>query len=140
MSNNHRRFYNLHPNFGNPYVFIYSSYWGKWSRVLAVNHNMSEYGFGDFVEVDIDPINGWGWPGAVEHVKSINIRSHCTTRDRKDRNEYECPEYLRTHMLHYLGEELTERLLTEDFYSQIDWNIYRKHDNGGAPFEKIRKL
>ena len=137
----HRRFYNFHPNFGEKYVFIYSSYWGVWSRVLAVNHNMSpEFGFGDFVEVNLQPINSWTWPGELERVKSINIRVHGTTRDRKDRNEYECPEHVRTGMLEHLGAELTERLLTEDFYSQIDWDLYRKHCNGGASFDLIRRI
>jgi hypothetical protein len=42
-------------------------------------------------------------------------------------------------MVKHLGEELTHRLLTEDFLSQIDWGRYDRNDNGGCNLEDCKK-
>jgi hypothetical protein len=51
----------------------------------------------------------------------------------------EPPPAVLAEMKAHLGEELANRLLTEDFLSQIDWDKYKAVDNGGANLADIRK-
>lgn len=112
-------------------VFIFSYYWNSWSRILM---ERDAHGNNHYIEVNLTAINDCDW----ERVRSINIRRHGTTRDRNDKFVGTLPakavEYMRKHM----DEETVERLLHEDFLWQIDWNLYEKHCNGGAPFEQIK--
>ena len=116
-------------------MFHYSSYWGTWSRVLSTSDPN-----GPFVEVNLTPTNGWNRGYSFEDdVSRIRIRFHGTVRDRNDKVVPVLPDYVKEGMIKHLGAELTERLLTEDFYSQIDYVLYRKHCNGGALFDQIKK-
>ena len=115
-------------------MFHRSSYWHTWSRVLSDSHP-----HGPFVEVNLTPINGWDSEG-MKHVAPIRIRVHGTARDAKDKSVAELPAEVREEMVQFLGAELTERLLKEDFLSQIDWELYRKHCNGGANLADIRRI
>lgn len=116
-------------------IFIYSSYWGCWSRILqeATPHND-----GNYIEVNLTAINPTYEHSWKEQIEMIRIRRHGTSRDKKDRFVGTLPQEVVDMMLRYLAPELVERLLHEDFLPHIDWNLYRKHCNGGAPFEKIR--
>ena len=110
--------------------FHYSSYWGTWSRVLSESHPA-----GPFVEVNLTPCCDT-WQNNVEPVR---IRAHGTARGERDQETDTLPNDVREQMIWHLGEELTERLLTEDLLSQIDWDLYRKHNNGGANLADIRR-
>ena len=125
------------PKRGKEKLIMRCAYWGTWSRILKADY--------PFVEVDLTPINPH-WHGRVrfdvwEKVRQINIRQHGTSRDKADEFHLELPDKMRAFMVDGLGEELTHRLLTEDFLSQIDWNKYDLPGvcNGGAPLSKILK-
>lgn len=92
---------------------------GNWSRVLAMaNDGISSV----FLEVSLTTPNRWdteGW----DSVRRINLCLHCTSRAGEDPNREtdELPDETRTLMEEHLGPDLTQRLLTEDFFVQIDW-------------------
>ncbi|MFH0779358.1 MAG: hypothetical protein V1928_00690 [Parcubacteria group bacterium] len=115
-------------------MFTCCSYWGDWSRVLSEKDP-----HGPFVEVNLTPIRNCFSSTWQNHVAPIRIRFHGTARSENDRTVAELPAEVRAQMVQNLGEELTNRLLTEDFLSQIDYNLYCKKCNGGANFEDIRK-
>jgi len=121
-------------------MFHFSGYWQTWSRVLSENHPQ-----GPFVEVNLTPIpcsyiHAYTWK---KEIAPIRIRAHCTPRYYGalggNKRAYVLPENVKLEMIQNLGKEITERLLTEDFLSQIDWDLYRKVCNGGANFENIRR-
>lgn len=114
-------------------MYHYSGYWHSWSRVLSTNHPD-----GPFVEVNLTPIHGdsRGW---ASEVRPVRVRFHGTSREERDKIVEQLPPEVRTRMVANLGEELTERLLTEDFLPQIDPALYQQHSNGGANLEKIRR-
>jgi hypothetical protein len=108
-------------------MFILCTYWRRWSRILSTNHQQ-----GHFVEVNLTPIRSW-----EEDVSHIRIRLHGTARDPSDKLVTELPPEVKSNMINHLGEELTSRLLTEDFLSQIDWERFKVKNNGGAKLEDI---
>lgn len=112
-------------------VFVFSSYWNTWSRVLV---EMDSHGQAHTVEVNLTALGSSDWI----KTESINIRRHVTSRDRNDKFVGTLPakavEYMREHM----SDEIVERLLHEDFLPQIDWSLYSKHCNGGAQFDLIK--
>ena len=112
--------------------YKFSGYWRTWSRVLAVDHPE-----GPFVEVNLTPINSWAWN---EDVRPIRVRAHCTaiSRSQGDIFVHELPPAVRTAMVLNLGEELTDRLLTENFLPQIDWVLYRQKRGTGPGLDDIR--
>jgi hypothetical protein len=109
--------------------FHYSSCWGTWSRVLTDDGPHHSY-----VEVNLTPVNG-NWQ---DRVAPVRIRVHGTARDFRDIDTDELPAAVYQRMVDNLGEELTERLLNEDFIPQIDFARYRAVCNGGANLEDIR--
>lgn len=115
-------------------VFVRSSYWGAWSRILSEG---TPHNNGRTVEVNITAINGrtdFDWASTLK----INIREHCTMRSKDDLFVGTLPEHVIAHMREWMDQPLMDRLLHEDFLPQIDWALYRKHNNGGAPFELIK--
>lgn len=111
-------------------VFVYSSYWRTWSRVLLEGKDQT----GISVEVDLTEPNGtWS------RVKTQNIRSHLTPRGNSDILTDVLPEEIRIRLLMNLGEAFVTRLLTYDYLPYIDWNKYKEHCNGGAAFDLIRR-
>lgn len=115
-------------------MYYYSSYWGTWSRVLSNNHPK-----GPFVEVNLTPIPCCHSSGWENDVAPIRIRFHGTAREEGDKVTDRLPESIYAQMVEKLGAELVNRLLEEDFLSQIDMGLYNKYNNGGANFEDIRK-
>lgn len=125
--------------------FVYSSYWGTWSRVmyyecrgtqdLKLNYDIPSC---VAVEVNLTAVNptvGLDW----ERVKAITIRAHGTPYGPKDEVTSYLPDYVLERMREWLDEALIERLLHEDFLPHIDWVKHRQHCNGGAPFDLIVK-
>jgi hypothetical protein len=115
--------------------FTFSGYWHSWSRVLAVGHPA-----GRVVEVTLTPHNH-GQSAWDTEVRPIFVRAHCTplSRDRGDIFLMELPPSVRRLMVASLGEELTNRLLTENFLDQIDWDLYRQKQGSGPGLEDIRR-
>lgn len=108
----------------------FSSYWRNYSRILSFEN-------GVYVEVDLTAINPT-WSSEWDRVDTINIRQHRTAVEDREILD-ELPSSVRLMMVAWLGEEKTEELLTADFLSVIDWEKYKKHNNGGASFYKIKK-
>lgn len=110
--------------------FHYSCTWSTWSRVLSTTDL-----HGPIVEVNLTPVHDW-----ASEVAQIRIRFHGTPFGHcsHDKVTAELPARVRQQMVEKLGEELTEHLLTEDFLPQIDYELYRRHCNGGANLEDIR--
>ena len=90
----------------------------------------------DQVEVDLTPINSWRdeeW----KKTQSIRIRKHCTSPGRRDRETDFLPLWVAKRMVKMLGRPIVERLLYEDFLSQIDWEKYERKCNGGVNFNDV---
>lgn len=115
-------------------LFAYSGYWHTWSRVLRLNHKNP----GPFIELNLTPIpasdDTWN-----RSVKSIRVRAHGTMSALGDRARKVLPDGIRDSMVWNLGEELTNRLLTEDFMAQIDWSNYDQLNSAGVDVSKLQK-
>lgn len=114
-------------------MFHYSSYWRSWSRVLSTDHP-----HGPFVEVDFTPIGG-GVGADWSKVRSISIRTHCTPRDAGDIDQDILPDEVWDEMVKGLGYDIAYQLVSEDFLSQIDWDLHKRHSNGGCPLALCTK-
>jgi hypothetical protein len=120
--------------------FSYSSYWGTWNRTLvSPTIHPSLFSRYHFIEVNLTPINR-AHPGANwEEVRHIIFRTHGTPREKRDKEVSSVPKYVREDMVKHLGEELTERLISEDWLGKIDLEKLRNaHAGGGLPFEEIK--
>lgn len=114
--------------------FHYCSYWRTWSRVLSTNHPQ-----GPYVEVNLTPIPNCHESTWQDDVAPVRIRAHGTDRKPGDKDTHTLPPMIKRQMMRALGPDLVDRLLSEDFLSQIDWRKYRKFNNGGANLGDIRK-
>ncbi len=103
-------------------MFVYSRYWRCWSRTIGYKNGT--------VEVNLTPLNN-NWAGDVE---PIIIRRHSTSGNE---TFSKLPMEVYGWMIESIGEELTHRLLTEDFFPQIDWDKYDAVCNGGASLADI---
>jgi hypothetical protein len=103
-----------------------------WSRVL----NNDE---GETIEVNLTPIPCCFDSSWEKDVKPIRIRRHRTMLGQNDQMVKELPEKILAIMKENLGEELVNRLLSEDFLTPIDWDKYNQKCNGGANFDDIKK-
>lgn len=112
-------------------MFRYCGYWHSWTRVLSENHPK-----GPCIEVNLTPIPNCYSSTWANDVAPIRIRAKGLSSG--DKMADQLPEDVKRAMVRNLGAELTERLLTEDFLPQIDWNIYERKCNGGANLEDIR--
>jgi hypothetical protein len=129
-------------------VFHYSSYWGNWSRILFHDSKGTEiirrkYNIPSHIltlEVDVTAINPLVDLHWESHVARINIRGHCTAFDPKDKIVGSLREDTIERMQEHLSTEQIESLLHSDFLPFIDWDLYSKMCNGGAPFAKISKM
>lgn len=114
--------------------FHYSSYWCSWSRVISTSCPK-----GPYVEVDLTPIPSHRDTEAKEweRIGNVWIRVHGTAPKRTDKNSDILPYDVMRKMEINIGQEKMQRLLTEDFLSQIDWLKYEKVCNGGAALKDI---
>lgn len=113
---------------------IYNSYWGTWNRILRYEGIWT-------VELNLTPINHH-WPstwGGDRSPSKYIIRKHGTAVCPSDKLMDELPGIWRDLLVYRLGEEITTRLLTFDFYPLIDWMKYDRVNNGGAPISEILK-
>ena len=115
-------------------MFYFCSYWQRWSRVLTPNHSS-----GSFIEVNLTPLPNNSSSTWENDVAPIRIRKHFTAYYPGDKFTPELPPEVRAEMVENIGEVLTARLLTEDFFPRVDWGLYQIKDNGGANFEDIKR-
>lgn len=125
--------------------FRYSAYWGKWSLQLTDRWAVRSAGGhkpGSFstVEIDLQPINGWGFTdGSDEVVRSMNLRVHMTSPHKNDKLEHELPIHVEIELMAQLGPDLTAWLLdpASEILGLVDWDLYRQRNNGGASLREI---
>lgn len=114
-------------------MFVYSAYWRKWSRLL-----LNEFD-NQCVELDLEPVNVSS-AAEWERIKQQNIRRHRTPRVSGDKVSTQLPAEVLSCMRQHLSETCINALLTYDYLPEIDWALYDKVSNGGAPFEKVRQF
>ncbi len=125
-------------------TFVYSSYWGTWSRLLW-SGRVGQYQAMSYIEVNLTPINGrydnstrelW-----MKEVAPIIIREHGTVPDRGDKSVALLPPMVVTAMLMNVGEELTNRLITHDLLAEIDLDLMKRNMRGGGiPLAECKKV
>lgn len=119
-------------------MFVYSSYWQTWSRILQEGtvHNNFEC-----IEVNVTPVNPTRPESWERQILSVKIRKHSTARSSRDKFVGTLPESAVADLNKYIPKEIQEFLLHEDLLPQIDWDKYREHSRlgGGADFDLIRK-
>lgn len=108
-------------------MFHFSAYWCNWSRVLSDSHPG-----GPFVEVNLTPIPN-SYSDSWERIGNKIIRVHGTARDEKDIVTDTLPTEVEAEMRKHLGSSTVDSLLYEDILSQIDFNLYKRNQNGGCP-------
>ena len=77
----------------------------------------------------------------VSEIKGVGngiIRRHCTGIHPSNIHE-ELPNGVLVQMVRMLGQDEVDHLLTFDFLSRIDWDLFQKHNNGGCAFELCRR-
>ena len=107
--------------------FHYSAYWMAWSRVLGEIN-------GKFIEISLTPVNN-NW----DIVRQEKIRVHFTSRSAADKSANLLPVDVFNYMKQNLDVTLINRLMNFDYMSNINWDLQRKHCNGGTPFNLCKK-
>lgn len=115
-------------------MYVYSGYWRTWSRILGRRPNRIRV----VVELNLTPINAHNGQHLWDkNVAPIVLRAHSTPKQPDDKIVDELPVDVLIDMRAHLPESLVQRLLTEDFLSQVDWDKYDKVCNGGAKLADI---
>lgn len=130
-------------------LFVYNFYWGTWSRILRHQSKWS-------TQVEVNLAGNRSIHGSWERVSRVWIREHRTARDERDLVAADLPweviwameENLRDALIarkvcmldtEVHVQQLMSTLLHEDLLGRIDWDKYKKLDNGGACFYDIQK-
>lgn len=112
-------------------MFIRSSYWHTWSRILG-----GEEGW--VVELDITPVNGFTSLENIQQIENETIRCHCTPRSERDKICTELPEDIQQVVSRYVGAEKLKKLLSYDYMKELDMSpIHMARARmrcGGNPF------
>lgn len=121
----------------NSRVFHFCSYWGTWSRRLKEYNEGPVKGIIELNLTPRTPIKGQkDWK---EQVIPIIFQVHFTAPSRQEQNEKELPLEVLERIKKHAGEELTNRLLTEDWLSLIDLQLLTLNSNGGCPLFKCMR-
>ena len=110
-------------------IFVYSSYWRTWSRVLLRMGGKFNYQ----LEVDVTPINDH-YVSSWVPTESIRIRKHCTVHGPKDIYTHDLPDGVVKQMEEYLSQDVINIILHSDIYNLVDWELYdsiRNVEGGG---------
>lgn len=100
-------------------IFVYSSYWRTWSRVLLRMGGKFNYQ----LEVDVTPVNGQ-YKEAWEQTKNIRIRRHCTVHGARDVYTHNLPDEVVESMKKHISQEAIDVILHSDLYNLIDWERF----------------
>lgn len=118
--------------------FRYSVYWGTWSLLLSERCKVRP-GCGQFVEIDLVPINGWqcGDSEYIAKVRAVNVRRHSTSRmagRREDRLEHELPAEVLSDARWQFGPHIFDWLVNPrtEILGIIDWAKLEANSNGGC--------
>jgi len=108
-------------------MFKFSSYWCTWSRVLRRTKN-------EWVVLNLTGINGT-WNSVLNEI----VRVHSTALAAGDKLQDTLPIEIKESIEKNVGKELTTKLLTYDYLSEIDFDKYYDVCNGGAAFSDIKR-
>jgi hypothetical protein len=117
-------------------MYIYSKYWGTWSRILGYTDLKGNIGArlsGDYpwvIEVNLTPVNP-GIPESWDEVTPIRIRIHGTTCWGHEPKEA-IPDVIKQRMRDEIGNDLACVLLYQDLLPLIDLGLAHKLSNGGT--------
>lgn len=113
-------------------MFHYSAYWRTWSRKLGHDEK------GQVIELNLTTTHNQAsmWQGQVACGR---IRKHNTTPEKSDKTVSELPVDIYQMMVANISEEKVKWLLSYDFLSNIDWQLFEKNNNGGCAFSKCKK-
>ncbi len=123
--------------------FVYSSYWGTYSRVLQYptwsREDQKSY---QMIEVNVTPINGVSCTlDELDRVRRINIRRHLTQIDAKDEFTNVIPLWWYDQLGSMIGPKRRDFIMFGNIsvMDHIDWVKYNKVNNGGASLFDILK-
>ncbi|UIS25132.1 hypothetical protein PQC65_gp194 [Aeromonas phage pAEv1810] len=108
-------------------IFVYSSYWRTWSRVLLRMGGKFNYQ----LEVDVTPINEQ-YKESWEQTKNIRIRRHCTVHGPRDIYTHDLPDEVVESMKEHISQETIDVILHSDLYNMIDWERFDDVHNAGG--------
>ncbi|WZX10293.1 hypothetical protein ACP1_0004 [Aeromonas phage ACP1] len=108
-------------------IFVYSSYWRTWSRVLLRMGGNFRYQ----LEVDVTPVNPQ-YKESWEQSKNIRIRRHCTVHGPRDVYTHDLPDEVVESMKEHISEEAIDVILHSDLYNLIDWERFDDVNNSSS--------
>ncbi len=119
-------------------VFVYSSYWGTWSRVLWHKSDQQlarRLGLpnhvGEWIELDLTAVNPHSSLDWADRVAKGNVRCHRTARGDRDIITSTLPAETVALMNVWLPEDTVDKLLHVDYLPYLDFEVGRKLCNGG---------
>jgi len=113
-------------------LFHYSSYWRTWSRVILFEE-------GEMVEVNLTPIPNCHDSTWERDVRPVRVRRHVTEFGEKDLLTGVLPREVEKELRRYCTPEQVSQLLHGRILRVIDWEKYRRVNNGGANLSDILK-
>lgn len=108
-------------------IFVYSSYWRTWSRVLLRKGGKFNYQ----LEVDVTPINEQ-YKESWEQTKNIRIRRHCTAHGPRDVYTHDLPDEVVESMKEHISQDAIDVIIHSDLYNLIDWERFDDVHNAGG--------
>lgn len=109
-------------------IFVRSSYWGTWSRVLLRMGGNFRYQ----LEVDVTPVNPQFKHSWLE-TKNVRIRKHCTSHGPKDIYTHDLPDIVVDQMKEHVSQEAIDVIIHSDLYNLIDWERFDDvHNSSGG--------
>ena len=100
-------------------IFVYSSYWRTWSRVLLRMGGSFNYQ----LEVDVTPINEQ-YKESWEQTKNVRIRRHCTVHGPRDVYTHHLPDVVIDNMKEHISQNTIDVILHSDLYNLVDWERF----------------
>ena len=92
--------------------FLFSGYWGRWSLLLTANCT-SKPGTGQYIEIDLEPSNGFKH-GDIDELFRMNVRRHSIKHQSGSRIVKALRPELVEKITEYMGEEFSKFLLDTD--------------------------
>lgn len=119
-------------------IFVYSSYWQTWSRILQEGTPQNNF---EFIEVNVTPVNAHRAQSWEQQILPVIVRKHGTQRSKREKFVGVLPQEAVNALLKHVPKEIAQFILHDDLLPQIDWDKYREHSRlgGGAHFDLIRK-
>ena len=121
--------------------FRYSSYWGRWTRVIKPIFDGHPYGM---IELNLTPMPGVPSSTWKNDVAPMYIRRHMTNMDRKDQFVVALPRDIMVQLTDAVGHEQAVFMTQSDLWPYIDADKLFQEDRravhiNGIPFNLIRR-